>query len=441
MEDVEMRKAKDIGSVEASSLAEERLRVTYKVVLATRMPGPLQALTASHDDLLVDAYPVGPYALLECHGSPEDLDRARHLLGSASSPLHESRAEGRMTLFLDAGESGQQAMDALTTHAAHVIPPVRWQGGEARVTLLVDDAADLRELQALFPEARLLSKRTFTNGSAAREALGSPLFLPSLTAKQARALVAASEAGYYEFPRRVTTEEVSTGLGIARSTFEQHLNRAEHHVVRAMLPFVRVRADEASSSGTSRGRDEALAVYSRFSRELGLYVQLEVLGDRVSAVRLARTSPKDAGSSHPYLTRILEHVRTGAGDLSDIPLHLEVGPFDREVLEFLRKVPSGQTITYGEIARQLGRPRAARAVGQAVARNPAVVVIPCHRVLPASGGIGNYSSEGGAVTKRKLLEREGAIAPPAHGGRSAEEANPGRPQSGTRRPKERKVKR
>jgi methylated-DNA-[protein]-cysteine S-methyltransferase len=159
---------------------------------------------------------------------------------------------------------------------------------------------------------------------------------------------------------------------------------------------------------------EALEVYSKFSRELGLYVQLEVLGDRVASVRFARSAPKDsAGSDHPYLARILEHVRTGRDDLTDIPLHLEVGPFEREVLDFLRTIPAGQTVTYGEIARRLGRPGASRAVGTACARNPAVIVIPCHRVVPKSGGLGNYSSEGGAETKRKLLEREGAPIPDA----------------------------
>src|SRR2546422_702359 len=215
------------------------------------------------------------------------------------------------------------------------------------------------------------------------------------------ALVAAYEAGYYEFPRKATTEQVSLSLGIARSTFEQHLNRAEHHVVRAMLPMVRAR------SGREDG--EALEVYSKFSRELGLYVQLEVLGDRVAAVRLARKAPLEtAGSEHPHLARILEHVHTGKGDLQDIPLALEVAPFEREVLEFLRTIPPGETITYGEIARRLGRPGASRAVGTACARNPAVIVIPCHRVVPKSGGLGNYSSEGGPETKRRLLEREGA---------------------------------
>src|SRR5881398_187244 len=241
------------------------------------------------------------------------------------------------------------------------------------------------------------------------------------------ALLAAFDAGYYEFPRNVTTEDVSLSLGIARSTFEQHLNRAEHHVIRAMVPMVRMRS--------GRPPAEALEVYSKFSRELGLYVQLEVLGDRVAGVRLARSAPKDnAGSDHPYLARILEHVRTGKDDLTDIPLHLEVGPFEREVLDFLRTIPAGQTVTYGEIARRLGRPGASRAVGTACARNPAVIVIPCHRVVPKSGGLGNYSSEGGPETKRKLLEREGARIPDVSVAASEME-NPRNPAKRSARPR------
>src|SRR2546426_532052 len=301
------------------------------------------------------------------------------------------------------GADGDEAdiIASLAEQNAHLIPPIRWQRGKALVSLVLENGADSQSLLAQFPEARLVSKRRAASTARRGSALSSPLFLPKLTEKQARALLAAHDAGYYEFPRKATTEEVSLSLGIARSTFEQHLNRAEHHVVRALLPMVRMRA--------GREGDEALEVYSRFSRELGLYVHLEVLGDRVAAVRLARKAPTEsAGSDHPYLARILEHIRTGRGDLTDIPLHLEVAPFEREVLEFLRTIPPGQVITYGEIARRLGRPGASRAVGTACARNPAVIVIPCHRVVPKAGGLGEYSSEGGPETKRKLLQREGA---------------------------------
>lgn len=425
METVAMQK--DKGSAlpaPLSPMGEEREPVTYRITLAARAPGPLQALTERHEGLAVDAYPVRPYVLLQCTGPDEDLDDARKALGSAASVVHESFGDGRMTLLLDAGDAEDPVLAFLTTRAAHVIPPVRWQSGEARVTLLVDDATDLRELTALFPGGRLLSKRVLANG--AREAFGSPLLLPSLTAKQASALVAAFEAGYYEVPRRVTTEEVSGALGIARSTFQEHLNRAEQLVVRAMIPLVRMRA-AGPEAGSDRARDEALAVYSRFSRELGVYVRLEVLGGRVSGVLLTRSPSKGADASHPYLTRILEHLRTGEGDLTDIPLHLEVTSFEREVLEFLRKLPRGKTMTYGEIARRLGRPGAARAVGQAVAGNPIPVVIPCHRVLPASGGVGGYSGGHGPATKRKLLEREGALPK-----RRAPRARPRKLRAGSR---------
>ena len=380
--------------------------LTFKIVLATRSPGLLQALTARCHNLVVDAYLLGPHLVLQAFGSEEDLNEAQGALLTMGSALHTVPADGRMTFVLEGAEPEEEVIRLLAEQAAHVVPPVRWADGEARVTLLVREAADLQEVQALFPDARLLSKRAMASGSAVREALGSPLFLPSLTRKQARALQAAFDAGYYDFPRRVTMDEVSPVLNISRSTFQEHLHRAEAHLIRAMLPLVRIKASE--SDGTSpRPAGEALALYSRFSQELGLYVQLEVLGDRVRRVRLAPERPEKGETPHPYLTRILEHIRTGEGDLSDIPVDLQVGPFDREVLAYLRTLRPGTTITYGEIARQLGRPKASRAVGNACARNPVPVIIPCHRVVPVTGGIGAYGGGSGATTKRELLEREG----------------------------------
>jgi methylated-DNA-[protein]-cysteine S-methyltransferase len=80
-------------------------------------------------------------------------------------------------------------------------------------------------------------------------------------------------------------------------------------------------------------------------------------------------------------------------------------PFRRAVLETLRAVPRGQTITYGALAGRAGNPRAYRAAGTACARNPVPIVVPCHRVLPGTGGLGNYG--GGPERKRALLELEG----------------------------------
>ncbi len=86
-----------------------------------------------------------------------------------------------------------------------------------------------------------------------------------------------------------------------------------------------------------------------------------------------------------------------------------VGPFEAEVLARLRRIPAGEVRTYREIARAVGQPGAARAVGAACARNPLPLLIPCHRVVRADGGLGGYSLRGGVALKRRLLEAEGAL--------------------------------
>ena len=84
-----------------------------------------------------------------------------------------------------------------------------------------------------------------------------------------------------------------------------------------------------------------------------------------------------------------------------------LGPFQRLVLEELSRVPYGETATYGGLAGRIGRPRAARAVGGALNRNPIPIVLPCHRVVGASGSLVGYA--GGLERKRTLLALEGAL--------------------------------
>lgn len=87
--------------------------------------------------------------------------------------------------------------------------------------------------------------------------------------------------------------------------------------------------------------------------------------------------------------------------------------FQLSVWNRLMKVQYGDTITYGALARKIGRREAARAVGNAVASNPTPIVIPCHRVVPASGGIGSYAlrtTSGGGSMKEHLLDLEGSLA-------------------------------
>jgi methylated-DNA-[protein]-cysteine S-methyltransferase len=99
------------------------------------------------------------------------------------------------------------------------------------------------------------------------------------------------------------------------------------------------------------------------------------------------------------------------GDLRAIELDMDrVPPFHRRVYQIARTIAPGETMTYGEIAVQLGSHRSARAVGQALARNPFAMIVPCHRVLAAGDQLGGFSANGGATTKLRLLSIERAHA-------------------------------
>jgi methylated-DNA-[protein]-cysteine S-methyltransferase len=109
------------------------------------------------------------------------------------------------------------------------------------------------------------------------------------------------------------------------------------------------------------------------------------------------------------IARIQALLQGAADDLADLPLAMEGVPdFQRRVYAVTRAIPPGEVLTYGEVARRVGEPGAARAVGQALGHNPFAPVVPCHRVLAAGGKSGGFSAEGGALTKLKMLEIERA---------------------------------
>lgn len=145
------------------------------------------------------------------------------------------------------------------------------------------------------------------------------------------------------------------------------------------------------------------------SDDLDLWVAVRVRDGRVAEVRLLEDRPPGARvEDHALIDRVLDHLARGRDAFDDVPVDLSaVTSFQRRVLEALRAVPPGETVTYGQLAERVGRPGAARAVGGAVAANPVPVVVPCHRVVAADGGLGGYSGGRGAETKARLLRAEG----------------------------------
>lgn len=155
--------------------------------------------------------------------------------------------------------------------------------------------------------------------------------------------------------------------------------------------------------------------------------------------RMLRGLPDACEAAAPEPVRaaidaIVALLHGAAVDLGTIVLDESGVPeFQRRIYAITRSIAPGTTLSYGAIARRLGEPGAARAVGHALGCNPYAIIVPCHRVLAADGGIGGFSAGGGSATKRKLLaiERarvgdepdlfavEPALAAPAAGYRSA----------------------
>ena len=119
--------------------------------------------------------------------------------------------------------------------------------------------------------------------------------------------------------------------------------------------------------------------------------------------------PAEVASAIAAITALLRGERA---DLAGIALDLRgVSRLHRRIYEVARTIPPGTTLSYGEIAARLGDKQLARDVGQAMARNPFSIVVPCHRVLGADGKLGGFSARGGTDTKLRLLSIEGVQMP------------------------------
>ena len=109
---------------------------------------------------------------------------------------------------------------------------------------------------------------------------------------------------------------------------------------------------------------------------------------------------------------IVTLLRGRPADLSDVALDMtDIHAFNQRVYAFTRTIPRGETRTYGEVAAGLRLSGAVHSVAQAMARNPFVIIVPCHRVLEAGGYADKISPNGGVISKRRLLSIEGAASP------------------------------
>jgi AraC family transcriptional regulator, regulatory protein of adaptative response / methylated-DNA-[protein]-cysteine methyltransferase len=182
-----------------------------------------------------------------------------------------------------------------------------------------------------------------------------------------------------------------------------------------MIP---AKGNNMNDSSYGPGGDGAEIAYSTVDSALGRLIVagtrhglcFAAMGDsdRVIISELRTDYPKasirrDDALAGPWARAIATYL-AGRSPMPPLPLDIRGTPFQFSVWEQLRKIPRGETRSYSEIARRIGRPRAIRAVGTANGANPVSIVIPCHRALRASGHLGGY--RWGLERKRRILELE-----------------------------------
>jgi len=143
-------------------------------------------------------------------------------------------------------------------------------------------------------------------------------------------------------------------------------------------------------------------------------IQITQQGDAITSICLTEASLTQQTQAHFPQTPLLERAAQelseyflGARRNFTFPLAPVGTPFQKRVWQTLLHIPCGQTCSYSELAQRIGNPRAWRAVGSAVGKNPILIAIPCHRVIAANGGIGGYRE--GLSVKRWLLKHESGM--------------------------------
>jgi len=197
----------------------------------------------------------------------------------------------------------------------------------------------------------------------------------------------------------------ATGFGSASRVYERtdHLLGMTPARVRKGAPGERIAYTLASSSlgrllvaTTERG--VCLVIFGE--SDTGLLAE--------TRRRFPRAMVEPASGEHAEwvsaVVRLIDAPATGGAGAADVPLDARGTVFQQQVWSALREIPAGQTVTYAQLARAIGRPTATRAVAQACGANPTAVVVPCHRVIGADGSLTGY--RWGVERKKALLDRE-----------------------------------
>lgn len=171
---------------------------------------------------------------------------------------------------------------------------------------------------------------------------------------------------------------------------------------------------------------KGLQEWTLFETALG-WMALSYAEDRLSGIAFGYATPLDARAGLRYVTlrsepasrlpgwvrsvqsRLVNFAKGKAQDFSDVAIDTShLTPLGQQIIDTCRQIPWGQTLSYKQLAERVGRPGAARAVGNAMATNRYPLLVPCHRVVGAAGSLGGYSAPGGLTTKRALLALERA---------------------------------
>lgn len=137
-------------------------------------------------------------------------------------------------------------------------------------------------------------------------------------------------------------------------------------------------------------------------------IEIMMRNAKLTSVHFSSKQPTSAQHS-AQLAEVIQQLRgylAGNQDFDQLDMELNGTEFQQSVWNEIRKIPAGATLSYGEIAKAIGRPKASRAVGAAVGANPIAIIIGCHRVLGATGKLTGYTGGAGLETKNKLLNHE-----------------------------------